>query len=63
MGEVVFQIIAILKAMEVEVLRERTKDGLTAAVPEEEMVAGKKATMKKGKLLPQPRYIKKINIQ
>ncbi len=31
MGEAVFQIIAILKAMEVEVLRERTKDGLTAA--------------------------------
>lgn len=31
MGEAVFQIIAILKAMEVEVLRERTLDGLTAA--------------------------------
>lgn len=31
MGEAIFQIIAILKAMEVEVLRERTKDGLEAA--------------------------------
>jgi DNA invertase Pin-like site-specific DNA recombinase len=31
MGEAVFQIIAILKAMEVEVLRERTMDGLKAA--------------------------------
>ena len=31
MGEAVFQIIAILKAMEVEVLRERINDGLTSA--------------------------------
>lgn len=31
MGEAVFQIIAILKAMEVQVLSERTKDGLSAA--------------------------------
>jgi DNA invertase Pin-like site-specific DNA recombinase len=31
MGEAVFQIIAVLKAMEVAVLRERTKDGLEAA--------------------------------
>ncbi len=31
MGEAVLQIIAILKAMEVEVLRERTMDGLKAA--------------------------------
>ncbi len=31
MGEAVFQIIAVLKAMEVEVLRERTMDGLSAA--------------------------------
>jgi len=31
MGEAIFQIIAILKAMEVEVLRERTIDGLKAA--------------------------------
>ena len=31
MGEAVFQIIAILKAMEVQVLSERTKDGLAAA--------------------------------
>lgn len=31
MGEAIFQIIAILKAMEVQVLSERTKDGLTAA--------------------------------
>lgn len=31
MGEAVFQIIAILKAMEVQVLSERTKDGLNAA--------------------------------
>ena len=31
MGEAIFQIIAILKAMEVEVLRERTRDGLKAA--------------------------------
>jgi len=31
MGEAIFKIIAILKAMEVDVLRERTKDGLVAA--------------------------------
>jgi DNA invertase Pin-like site-specific DNA recombinase len=31
MGKAVFQIIAILKAMEVDVLRERTMDGLKAA--------------------------------
>lgn len=31
MGEAIFQIIAILKAMEVNVLRERTRDGLRAA--------------------------------
>jgi DNA invertase Pin-like site-specific DNA recombinase len=31
MGEAVFQIIAILKAIEVQVLSERTKDGLSAA--------------------------------
>lgn len=31
MGEAVFQIVAILKVMEVEVLRERTMDGLKAA--------------------------------
>lgn len=31
MGEAIFQIIAILKAMEVQVLSERTKDGLEAA--------------------------------
>jgi len=31
MGEAIFQIIAVLKAMEVEVLRERTRDGLSAA--------------------------------
>jgi DNA invertase Pin-like site-specific DNA recombinase len=31
MGEAIFQIIAVLKAMEVEVLRERTLDGLKAA--------------------------------
>ena len=31
MGEAILQIIAILKAMEVEVLRERTMDGLKAA--------------------------------
>lgn len=31
MGEAIFQIIAILKAMEVRVLSERTKDGLEAA--------------------------------
>lgn len=31
MGEAVFQIIAILKAMKVEVLRKRTQDGLKAA--------------------------------
>jgi len=31
MGEAVFQIIAILKAMEVDVLRERTMDGIKAA--------------------------------
>lgn len=31
MGEAIFQIIAVLKAMEVEVLRERTMDGLKAA--------------------------------
>ena len=31
MGEAIFQIVAILKGMEVEVLRERTRDGLEAA--------------------------------
>ena len=31
MGEAIFHIIAVLKAMEVEVLRERTRDGLKAA--------------------------------
>lgn len=31
MGEAIFQIIAVLKAMELEVLRERTMDGLRAA--------------------------------
>lgn len=31
MGEAIFQIVAILKGMEVEVLRERTRDGLVAA--------------------------------
>jgi DNA invertase Pin-like site-specific DNA recombinase len=31
MGEAIFQIIAILKSMEVQVLSERTKDGLKAA--------------------------------
>lgn len=43
MGEAVFQIIAILKAMEVEVLRERTKDGLSAA-----RARGRKGGRKKG---------------
>lgn len=43
MGEAVFQIIAILKAMEVEVLRERTIDGLTAA-----RARGRKGGRKKG---------------
>lgn len=31
MGEAIFQIVAILKGMEVEVLRERTRDGLESA--------------------------------
>ncbi|MEP1781759.1 recombinase family protein [Reichenbachiella sp.] len=43
MGEAVFQIIAILKAMEVQVLSERTKDGLTAA-----RARGKKGGRPKG---------------
>ncbi len=43
MGEAIFQIIAILKAMEVEVLRERTLDGLTAA-----RARGKSGGRKKG---------------
>lgn len=43
MGEAVFQIIAILKAMEVRVLSERTKDGLAAA-----RARGKKGGRPKG---------------
>lgn len=43
MGEAVFQIIAILKAMEVQVLSERTKDGLSAA-----RARGKKGGRPKG---------------
>jgi DNA invertase Pin-like site-specific DNA recombinase len=43
MGEAVFQIMAVLKAMEVEVLRERTIDGLTAA-----RARGKNGGRKKG---------------
>lgn len=43
MGEAVFQIIAILKAMEVQVLSERTKDGLAAA-----RARGKKGGRPKG---------------
>lgn len=43
MGEAVFQIIAILKAMEVQVLSERTKDGLNAA-----RARGKKGGRPKG---------------
>lgn len=43
MGEAVFQIIAILKAMEVQVLSERTKDGLRAA-----RARGKKGGRPKG---------------
>ena len=42
-GEAVLQIVAILKAMEVEVLRERTKDGLEAA-----RARGKKGGRPKG---------------
>ncbi len=43
MGSAIFEIIAILKAMEVEVLRERTLDGLKAA-----RARGKKGGRKKG---------------
>lgn len=43
MGEAVFQIIAILKAMEVKVLSERTMDGLKAA-----RARGRKGGRKKG---------------
>ena len=43
MGEAVFQIIAVLKAMEVEVLRERTMEGLSAA-----RARGKKGGRKPG---------------
>jgi DNA invertase Pin-like site-specific DNA recombinase len=43
MGEAVFQIMAVLKAMEVEVLRERTIDGLKAA-----RARGKNGGRKKG---------------
>lgn len=43
MGEAIFQIIAVLKAMEVEVLRERTLDGLNAA-----RARGMKGGRKKG---------------
>lgn len=63
MGEAVFQIIAILKAMEVEVLRERTMDGLSVARARGKKAAEDPVVITKKEQLQQQLYTNKIPIQ